>query len=190
MKAAALRNRFAAPSGRLKRYLQAHFFGVWTRVIFAARLPVPLVEPAGNIMFRFGSAADLDRIPERMDYSDKAREFGRMRLREGDRLALAESDGRIVFYACLMTGPLDLSGGRLIPTSPAPACYAWASRMLMQQGYTEILCHIMKGNAASIAAHKRAGFTALGSFRQVRLGRRMMFFVPQALRAHLQSRGA
>ena len=126
-------------------------------------------------------------------------------MRAGDRLVVGESNGRIVFYAWLMTGSFDLSGGRLIPTAPgraysymvytdedyrgkriAPAYYAWASRTLVEEGCTEILCHVLRRNVSSIVAHTRAGFAAAGCFWQIRLGRKIVFFVPHSLRSRLR----
>ncbi len=140
------------------------------------------------VTFRYGDAADLRALaaPE-YAYSGGALRFSHERLRAGDRLVLGESAGRVVFYAWVMFGHMDLGLGEYAPLSsdraytyklftvPAargqgicPAYYTFLKRELRALGYQRVVAWIEAANHSSIRAHTRAGFHRVGSILHVR----------------------
>jgi hypothetical protein len=140
------------------------------------------------VAFRYGGAGDLDRLaaPE-YQYDSSARGFGLERLAAGDRLVLGEVDGRVVFYAWVMYGQMDMGlrdykalrpdqaytyklftvgdcRGRRI----CPAYYEWLKRELGAAGFSKVLAWVEAGNRASIRAHERAGFRQAGTIWHAR----------------------
>jgi len=91
--------RFGARVGSLRRKL----------VFESATVEAPPSGATVPVAFRFGAAADLDALasPE-YSYDNSARAFGLERMRAGDRLVIGESAGRIVFYAWIMFGQMDM----------------------------------------------------------------------------------
>jgi hypothetical protein len=159
-------------------------------------------EPAAAVpvAFRYGDAHDLDSLtaPE-YAYSDDVRPFGHERLRAGDRLVLGESSGRVVFYAWVMFGQMDLSCRNYAPLPPdsaytyklftladcrgqriCPAYYWWIKRELRAMGYSRLLAWVEAGNDASIRAHTRAGFRRVGCIWHFRFFFRSYFITPGA----------
>jgi hypothetical protein len=142
----------------------------------------------GRVQFRYGNGDDLLVLgaPE-YEYDAGAREFGMERLAAGDRLVVGETGGRIVFYAWVMYGQMDmgLRDYRALPAGSAytyklftvadcrgqricPAYYEWLKRELREQGYGRVLAWVVAGNQASIRAHERAGFRQAGTIWHAR----------------------
>src|SRR5437764_957691 len=68
--------------------------------------------------FRYGDATDLRALAEpEYSYGPGAIRFGLERLAAGDRLLLGESGGRVVFYAWVMFGRMDMGVGEFAPLS-------------------------------------------------------------------------
>jgi L-amino acid N-acyltransferase YncA len=165
---------------------------------FAAVAAVP-------VTFRYGRAADLETLaaPE-YAYDAAARAFGLERLRAGDRLVLCESAGRIVFYAWVMFGQMDMGLREYASLSPAraytyklftlpdsrgqricPAYYTFIKRELRALGYRSLVAWVEAGNRASIRAHKRAGFRVVGCIWHIRFLFRSYPLLRPALRRNL-----
>jgi L-amino acid N-acyltransferase YncA len=164
------------------------------------------------VSFRYGDERDLASLtaPEHA-YSGDARAFGFERLRAGDRLVLGESDGRVVFYAWVMFGQMDLSV-RNYSTLPAdcaytyklftvadcrgrricPAYYQWVKQELWALGYNRLLAWVEAGNHASIRSHTRAGFRRTACIWHFRFLFRSYFLVKPGLipTASLERRNA
>ena len=150
------------------------------------------------LSFRYGDASDLESLssPE-YSYGVDARAFGLERLRAGDRLVLSEIAGRVVFYAWVMFGQMDLGCRNYVPLPPdraytyklftvadcrgrriCPGYYRWISGELRTQGYGRLLAWVEAGNHASIRAHTRAGFRPMGCIWHFRLFFRSYFVKP------------
>jgi hypothetical protein len=140
------------------------------------------------VAFRYGGAADLDALasPE-YSYDTAARDFGLERLRAGDRLVIGESAGRIVFYAWVMFGHMDMGIRDFAPLPPdcaytyklftipdsrgrriCPAYYTFIRRELRGLGYRRLFAWVEAGNRSSIRAHTRAGFRIAGCIWHLR----------------------
>jgi ribosomal protein S18 acetylase RimI-like enzyme len=140
------------------------------------------------VTFRYGDAADLQTLaaPE-YRYDAAALRFGLERLRAGDRLVLGENAGRVVFYAWVMFGQMDMGLGEYAPLSSdraytyklftvadargqgiCPAYYVFLKRELRALGYRRVLAWVEHANYASIRAHTRAGFEIVGCIWHVR----------------------
>jgi L-amino acid N-acyltransferase YncA len=157
------------------------------------------------LSFRYGDAPDLRALESTAhQYDDPARSFGFERLRAGDRLVLGESAGRVVFYAWLMYGRMDLGVREFVELPPdcaytyklftvpdcrgrriCPAYYTWITRELAALGYRRLLAWVEAGNEASIQAHRRAGFRPSGRIWHVRF----LFRSFPILRARIHPRG-
>jgi hypothetical protein len=154
--------------------------------------------PAVPLAFRYGNAYDLETLasPE-YSYSADARAFGFERLHAGDRLVLCESGGRVVFYAWVMFGQMDMGCRSYVPLPPGraytyklftvadcrgrricPAYYRWIGRELRVEGYSRLLAWVEAGNHASIRAHVRAGFRRIGCIWHFRFLFRSYFVKP------------
>ncbi len=141
------------------------------------------------VLFRNGDASDLSALTAReYGYDTAARAFGFERLRAGDRLVLGESAGRVVFYAWVMFGQMDLGRGQYAPIPPGcaytyklytvpaargrgicPAYYAYLKRELRALGYSRVIAWVEAGNRSSIRAHVRSGFHRAGCIWHIRL---------------------
>jgi hypothetical protein len=140
------------------------------------------------VAFRFGSSADLAALasPE-YSYDTAARAFGLERLSAGDRLVICESAGRIVFYAWVMFGQMDMGIRDFAPLPPdcaytyklftipdfrgrriCPTYYTFIRRELRGLGYRRLFAWVEAGNRSSIRAHTRAGFRIAGCIWHVR----------------------
>jgi hypothetical protein len=194
--------------GPAKRKCEADVFWIRRRIIFALDLDRASRAAAKiPVAFRFGSAAELDGLTrEEHDYDEPSRAFGHRRLAAGDKLALGVHQGTVVFYAWLMFNQLDLNCEQLIPTSSeraysykvftcrayrglgiCPAYYAHLACLLRQQGYAQLLCHVLSTNAASLRAHTSAGFIPAGSFWEFQIGGRLCYFLPRRLRSRVET---
>ena len=138
--------------------------------------------------FRYGNASDLRALDApAYSYDAAAREFGLERLRAGDRLVLCESGGRVVFYAWVMFGQMDMGLREYAPLSPdraytyklftvpdcrgrriCPAYYTFIKRELRPLGYRSLVAWVEAGNRSSIRAHLRAGFHPAGRIWHIR----------------------
>lgn len=182
----------------------ARICSVRRKVLFVStlddRAPADAAVP---VTFRFGDASDLESLaaPE-YAYSGEARVFGRERLRAGDRLVLCESAGRVVFYAWVMFGQMDLSCRNYVPL-PAdcvytyklyaipecrgqricPAYYSWIKRQARALGYGRLLAWVEAGNLASIRTHTRAGMRRAGVIWHFRFLFRSYFLRPGSIGA-------
>jgi L-amino acid N-acyltransferase YncA len=135
-----------------------------------------------------------------LGYSAEAREFGRERLRAGDRFVLCEAEGRVVFYAWVMFGQLDLSCRNYVPltrdraytyklyTVPSfrgrricPAYYTFLKGQLREMGFRTVMAWVETGNKASIHAHQRSGLRAVGTIWHWRLLGRPHFSIPAVI---------
>lgn len=156
-------------------------------------------------LFREGGIQDLASFDEvRLSYSAEERLFGMERLLQGDRLLVGELDGDVVFYAWLMFSQLDLDQRVFVPlnrsfcysyrvfTAPGArgrhlcaAYYSYLRERVPSFGCSRLICRIGSSNRASIRAHERAGFLAVGRvWKLVALG--WSFYVPDtALRQWL-----
>ena len=172
------------------------------KILFESGLADPRPAAAAiAVSFRYGGEAELAALtaPE-FGYSEEARRFGRERLRAGDRFVLCEAEGRVVFYAWVMFGQLDLSCGHYAPLSadraytyklytvPAcrglricPAYYSFLKRELRALGFGRVLAWVEAGNRASIRAHMRAGFQPVGTIWHFRLLGQSYFVRPRVL---------
>lgn len=170
--------RFGARMASVRRKL---LFECSTAGARAADATAPLT-------FRYGTAADLSALaaPE-YQYDAAARAFGVERMAAGDRLVLGESAGRIVFYAWVMYGQMDMGLRDYKPLRPnqaytyklftradcrgqriCPAYYEWLTRELRAAGYDAVFAWVEAGNRASIRAHQRAGFRQAGTIWHAR----------------------
>jgi L-amino acid N-acyltransferase YncA len=139
--------------------------------------------------FRYGDAVDLYTLaaPE-YQYDEAARRFGHERLEAGDRLVVGELAGRIVYYAWVMYGQMDMGMREYAPLRPdqaytyklftvadcrgrgiCPAYYEWLKRELRDAGYGSVLAWVEAGNRASLRVHDRAGFRQAGTIWHARL---------------------
>jgi hypothetical protein len=145
----------------------------------------PVSSPA---TFRYGDTVDLHALaaPE-YEYDEAARAFGGERRAAGDRLIIGESAGRIVFYAWIMYGRMDMGLRDYKPLRPdqaytyklytvadargqriCPAYYEWLKCELRLAGFRSVFAWIEAGNRASIRAHERAGFRKAGTIWHAR----------------------
>lgn len=169
--------------------LGARVASVRRKVLFECATADARVETAAvPVTFRYGNAWELRRLsaPE-YSYDDAARAFGMERLAAGDRLVVGESGGRIVFYAWIMFGQMDMGlrdYARLAPDQAytyklftlgecrgqriCPAYYVWLKKELREQGYRSVRAWVEAGNRASIRAHERAGFRKAGTIWHAR----------------------
>jgi L-amino acid N-acyltransferase YncA len=179
------------------------------KVLFEGGLDDPSPNMASiPVSWRFGGEADLAAMtaPE-FGYSAEAREFGLERLRAGDRFVLCESGGRVVFYAWVMFGQLDLSFRNYVPLAPGraytyklytvpafrgrricPAYYSFLKRELRAMGFRSVMAWVEKGNRASIHTHQRSGLRPVGTIWHWRLLRRPYFITPEGIRTDHLSR--
>jgi L-amino acid N-acyltransferase YncA len=169
------------------------------KLVFESELDGSLADDAGiALRFRYGDRGDLERLssPE-YGYSPQARAFGIERLCAGDRLVVCESRGRVVFYAWVMFGQMDLSCRNYAALPPGcvytyklftvadcrgrricPAYYCWIQAELRERGYSRLLAWVEAGNVASIRAHLRAGFRQAGCIWHFRFLFRSYFVKP------------
>jgi hypothetical protein len=144
--------------------------------------------PTVPLEFRYGTADDLRALADpEYQYDAAGRAFGAERMAAGDRLVLGESAGRIVFYAWVMYGQMDmgLRDYKPLRTNQAytyklftradcrgqricPAYYEWLKRELRGAGYDAVFAWVEAGNRASIRAHERAGFRQAGTIWHAR----------------------
>jgi hypothetical protein len=160
------------------------------KLLFESTLEYPRAAAASvPVTFRYGDAHDLEMLAAPVyAYDGTARHFGYERLRAGDRLVLCEAGGRVVFYAWVMFGQMDMSCRNYAPLPPdcaytyklftVPECrgqricaayYDWIRRELRAQGYGRLLAWIEAGNHASIRAHGHAGFHKVGCIWHFRI---------------------
>jgi L-amino acid N-acyltransferase YncA len=139
--------------------------------------------------FRYGDAVDLYALaaPE-YQYDETARRFGHERLAAGDRLVIGELAGRIVYYAWIMYGQMDMGLREYKPLRQdqaytyklftvadcrgrgiCPAYYNWLKRELREAGYRSVLAWVEAGNRPSLRVHDRAGFRQAGTIWHARL---------------------
>jgi hypothetical protein len=165
-------------------------------------------QPAIPVTWRYGGETDLRAMtaPE-LGYSAEAREFGLERLRAGDRFVLGESDGRVVFYAWVMFGQLDLSCRNFVPLPPdrgytyklytvpafrghriCPAYYSFLKRELREMGFRCVMAWVEAGNKASIRAHWHSGLRPVGMIWHWRLLGRPYFITPEGICTDRSSR--
>jgi hypothetical protein len=162
----------------------ARICSVRRKLLFETALERPRgVEAAAvPLAFRYGDTRDLELLGAPVySYGGEARQFGYERLRAGDRLVICESGGRVVFYAWVMFGQMDMSCRNYAPVPPdcaytyklftvpdsrgqriCPAYYEWIRQELRALGYGRLLAWVEAGNHASIRAHTRAGFHKAG----------------------------
>jgi L-amino acid N-acyltransferase YncA len=179
------------------------------KVLFEGGLDDPSPSTAAiPVTWRFGGEADLAAMtaPE-FGYSAEAREFGMERLRAGDRFVLCESGGRVVFYAWVMFGQLDLSCRNYVAlerdraytyklyTVPSfrgrricLAYYSFLKRELRAMGFRSVMAWVAAGNRASLRAHERAGLRPVGTIWHWRLAGRPYFITPEGIRTDHASR--
>lgn len=159
------------------------------KLLFECATRSEAMPPVEGLAFRYGTAGDLDFLaaPE-FQYDVEARGFGLERMAAGDRLVIGERGGRIVFYAWVMYGQMDMGLRDYAPLSPSQAytyklftvsdcrgqriCaayYDWLKRALSAAGYRSVLAWIEAGNRPSIRAHERAGFRQTGTIWHARL---------------------
>jgi L-amino acid N-acyltransferase YncA len=180
------------------------------KVLFEGGLDDPWPNAAAiPVTWRFGGEADLRRmtVPE-LGYSAEARDFGLERLRAGDRFVLCESEGRVVFYAWVMFGQLDLSCRNYVPlaanvaytyklyTVPAsrgqricPAYYSFLKRELRARGFRRVMAWVEAGNKPSIRAHQRSGLRPVGTIWHFRLLARAYFLLPKSIQGRTPDPG-
>lgn len=153
------------------------------------------------VTWRFGNASDLNALtaPE-YSYSTEARNFGLERLQAGDYFVLCESEGRVVFYAWVMLGQLDLSCRNYVSLAPdvaytyklytvpafrgqriCPAYYSFLKRELRNRGLRSVMAWVEAGNRPSIHAHLRSGLRPVGNIWHFRLAGRPYFIKPRAI---------
>jgi Acetyltransferase (GNAT) family len=183
----------------------ARICSVRRKLLFESRLDETGGAAAASIpvTFRYGDKSDLEMLAApQYGYSLDARQFGYERLSAGDRLVLCENGGRVVFYAWLMFGQMDLSCRNYAPLPPncaytyklftvsdcrgrriCAAYYHWIRRELRDLGYTRLLAWVEAGNRASIHAHTRAGFRRAGCIWHFRLLYRSYFVTPAQIAA-------
>jgi len=151
------------------------------------------------VEWRFGREADLTALtaPE-FGYSTEAREFGRERLRAGDRFVVCEADQRVVFYAWVMFGQLDLSCRNYLQLAPdraytyklytvpsfrgrciCPAYYSFLKGWLKEMGFRSVMAWVEAGNKASIHAHERSGLRPAGTIWHWQFLGRPYFVIPE-----------
>lgn len=172
------------------------------KVLFEGGLDDPRpIAATVPVRWRFGGEGDLAAMtaPE-FGYSAEARAFGRERLRAGDRFVLCEAEGRVVFYAWVMFGQLDLSCRNYVPlpldraytyklyTVPAfrgrricPAYYSFLKGQLREMGFRSVMAWVEAGNHASIHAHERSGLRPVGTIWHWRILGRSRFSIPAVL---------
>ena len=127
------------------------------------------------VAFRFGTRPISDALasPE-YSYDTAARAFGLERLRAGDRLVICESAGRIVFYAWVMFGQMDMGIREFAPlpsdcaytyklfTIPdfrgrrvCPAYYTFIRRELRGLGYRRLFAWMSRQSLLDSRTHPR-----------------------------------
>jgi hypothetical protein len=179
------------------------------KVLFEGKLDDPRPNVAAiPVTWRFGGESELATMTaSELGYSAEAREFGRERLRAGDRFVLCESGGQVVFYAWVMFGQLDLSCRNYVPLAPdcaytyklytvpafrgrriCPAYYSFLKRELRGMGFRRLMAWVEAGNRASIHAHERSGLRPVGTIWHWRLGGRPHFITPEGIRTVHASR--
>jgi hypothetical protein len=194
--------------GPAKRRIEADVFWVSRHIVFALDLDrAPETRARILTSFHFGTAADLDQLTlNEHGYDEPGRAFSHRRLAAGDKMALGLHGDEVTFYAWLMFEQMDLGCERLIPISPdraysykvftspawrgrniCPAYYSHVAKLLIGQGYRQLLCHVLSTNEPSLRAHTRAGMYPVGSFWEVRVGRQLRYIVPPKLRRWLLS---
>jgi hypothetical protein len=183
----------------------ARICSVRRKLLFESALDRPRAESvaAVPVTFRYGTAHDLELLgAPSYSYGGDARHFGYERLRLGDRLVLCESGGRVVFYAWVMFGQMDMSCRNYVALAPdcaytyklftvpdcrgqriCPAYYQWIRQELRELGYGSLLAWVEAGNHASIRAHTRAGFRKVGCIWHLRILFRSYFLKPGRLAA-------
>jgi len=148
----------------------------------------PAEDANSDATFRYGDAVDLYTLaaPE-YQYDEAARRFGHERIEAGDRLVVGEIGGRIVYYAWVMYGQMDMGMRDYAPLRAdqaytyklftvadcrgrgiCPAYYEWLKRELRDAGYRSVLAWVEPGNRASLRVHERAGFRQAGTIWHAR----------------------
>lgn len=167
--------------------LGARMASVRRKLLFECPTSDARLVPA-PVTFRYGDAVDLHSLaaPE-YQYDEAARAFGGERRAAGDRFVVGESGGRIVFYAWVMYGQMDMGLRDYALLRPdqaytyklytvadcrgqriCPAYYEWLRRELRGAGYRSVFAWVEAGNRASIRAHERAGFHQAGTIWHAR----------------------
>ena len=119
-----VRRVLKAVLGPLKRKCEMEFFWVRRRIVLAMDLQpgIRRLSPKADVHFRWGSPDDLESLDlDNHAYAEPARASGRQRFAAGDRFTLGILDGKVVFYAWLMYGQMDLDFERLTPATPDEA---------------------------------------------------------------------
>ena len=181
--------------------------GIRHKLLFESRLgDLHALPSATPVTYRFGGLNDLHHMTaDRHDYDEPAKRLLRGRLRDGDRLVLGEVDGEPVFSGWLMLGAIECGTQRTLRVSPRRAYsyklhtvaafrgnrvmsgfYRFIEPLLSALGYRSIVCWITKSNAASIAAHRRLGFTCIGQAHELRLGSWTGLWIGRFLRQRLR----
>jgi|GEM_PF-2551939 len=183
-------------------FVQAHGCDVSRFTVFEASCDeAEDVQVPEGLTFRAGSPADLEALNQRgYDMDTAAKCFCRDRLLAGDSLILGEENGEVIFYACVMYSNMDLDMGKIVPLASdlaysykvytAPSArgrricstyYALLKRILRNRGYRRVVCRVAPSNPASMRAHLRANFHAVGDLFNVTVARIPHYWASQAL---------
>ena len=181
--------------------------GIRCKRLFEARLSDLHAPPSAMpVTYRFGGLDDLHHLTaDRHGYDETAKRLLRRRLREGDRLVLGDVDGKPIFSGWLMLGAIECGTQGPLCVSPRRAYsyklhtveafrgkrvmsgfYRFIEPLLLALGYRSIVCWITKSNAASIAAHRRLGFTCIGQAHELLLGPWAGLWTGRSLRQRLK----
>lgn len=180
------------------------------KLLFEAQLSnLQAPPPVLPVTYRFGGLDDLQRLTAgRHDYDEPSKRLLRRRLRDGDRFVLGEVNGEPVFSGWLMLGAMERDTGCAVRISPQRAYayklhtvaalrgkrvlsgfYRFIGPILLALGYRWLVCWIAEANTASVAAHRRLGFSAVASSYELRAGSWARCWMGRALRRQMLGEG-